>query len=82
MVAKWVAEGKAAAVNGNTAGLWNSIQWAVYHSATLQQATALFTGDPAVARWAGEGAPIWPASWADDYSDVEPAEQREDYIGE
>ena len=33
MVAKWIAEGKAAAVTGDTAGLWNIVQWAAYHSA-------------------------------------------------
>jgi len=82
MVAKWVAEGKQAAVNGDTAGLWNSVQWAAYHSATLETATALLTGDPAAARWAGEGAPTCGATWMDDYSSVDSDANRDDYIGE
>lgn len=80
MVAKWVAEGKAAAANGDTADLWNSVQWAAYHSATVETATSLFTGDPAVATWASEGAPTCGATWEGDYN-VDSAENREDYIG-
>lgn len=81
MVAKWTDEGKAAAATGNTAGLWNSVQWAAYHSATLETATSLFTGDPTVATWAGEGAPSCGATWTGD-NNVEPSEKREDYIGQ
>lgn len=82
LVAKWVAEGKAAAANGDTASLWNSVQWAAYHSATVETATALLTGDPVAARWAGEGAPSCGATWTGNYDSVLPADQRDDYIGE
>ena len=47
-----------------------------------RQATALFTGDPAVAQWAGEGAPTCGATWTGDYSDVDSDANRDDYIGE
>ena len=40
-----------------------------------------YTGDPAVARWAGEGAPTCGATWTGDYSDVLPADQRDNHIG-
>lgn len=73
--AKWMAEGKSAAMAGDTSALWNSIQWAAYHSAT-------FTGDPAVARWRGEGAQTCNTIWSGDYSTVVPAEQRDGYIGD
>lgn len=66
LVAKWVAEGKQAAATGDTSALWNSVQWAAYHSATVETATSLFTGDPAVARWASEGAPTCGATWEDE----------------
>lgn len=42
--------------------------------------TSAYTGDPAVARWASEGAPSCGATWTGDY-DVLPADQRDDYIG-
>ena len=66
MVAKWIAEGKAAAVTGDTAGLWNIVQWAAYHITVVLP---------------GEGAPTCGATWAGEYSDVLPADQRDDYIG-
>lgn len=39
-----------------------------------------YTGDPAVATWAAEGAPSCGADWSGNY-DVDSAENREDHIG-
>lgn len=41
-----------------------------------------YTGDPAVARWTGEGAPSCGATWDGDYRDVDVAANRDDYVGE
>lgn len=37
--------------------------------------------DPAVAAWLADGAPTCSSRWDDDY-DVEPAENRAEYVGE
>lgn len=67
LVAKWVAEGRAAVSAGKYNTLWNSVQQAAYNARMeeLQAKMQLYTGDPAVARWAGEGAPTCGATWAD-----------------